>query len=149
MARAFALSGLLRLRQIEKEHAASDLAAANALRRDAADRQAAAIAALHAVPVEATDSGTLFALAAARASSRSMLSDLSALAEQADAQAGAAQAAFTEAKKRAVGLEKLEARHRAEVVAGELGAEQAAIDEVATGAWLRERAAGGDGRGDA
>lgn len=143
MARAFALSGLLRLRQIEKDHAASDLAAANRFRRDAAERQARAIAELHAVPVDATDAGTMFALAAARASSRSMLSDLGALSAQAEAQAAEAQAAFTEAKKRAVGLEKLEARHLAEVAAGDLGAEQAAVDEIATGAWLRERTTGG------
>jgi len=142
MARAFALAGLLRLRQIEKEHAASDLAAANALRRDAGERQARAIAALHAVPVEATDAGTLFALAAARASSRSMLADLAALAAEREAEAAAAQEAFTEAKKRAVGLEKLENRHRAEVVAGELSAEQSAIDEMATGAWQRAREGG-------
>jgi len=146
MARAFALAGLLRLRQIEKEHAASDLAAANALRRDAGERQARAIAALHAVPAEATDAGTLFAMAAARASSRSMLADLAALAAEREAEAAAAQEAFTEAKKRAVGLEKLENRHRAEVVAGELSAEQSAIDEMATGAWQRSREAreGGD-----
>ena len=143
MARGFALAGLLRLRQIEKEHAASDLAAANAFRRDVADRQARAIAALHAVPSEATDAGTLFALAAARASTRSMLSDLTVLAARAEGEAEQAQAAFTEAKKRAVGLEKLEARHDAEVIAGELGAEQAAIDEVATGAWQRGREGGG------
>lgn len=142
MARAFALAGLLRLRQIEKEHAASDLAAANALRRDAGERQARAIAALHAVPVEATDAGTLFAMAAARASSRSMLADLAALAAERETEAAAAQEAFTEAKKRAVGLEKLENRHRAEVVAGELSAEQSAIDEMATGAWQRAREGG-------
>jgi len=142
MARAFALAGLLRLRQIEKEHAASDLAAANALRRDAGERQARAIAALHAVPAEATDAGTLFAMAAARASSRSMLADLAALAAEREAEAAAAQEAFTEAKKRAVGLEKLENRHRAEVVAGELSAEQSAIDEMATGAWQRAREGG-------
>jgi flagellar FliJ protein len=142
MARAFARAGLLRLRQFAKEHAASDLAAANALRRDAGERQARAIAALHAVPAEATDAGTLFAMAAARASSRSMLADLSALAAEREAEAAAAQEAFTEAKKRAVGLEKLENRHRAEVVAGELSAEQSAIDEMATGAWQRARAGG-------
>ncbi|CAM5432959.1 hypothetical protein [Leifsonia shinshuensis] len=148
MARTFPLAGLLRLRQIEKDHAASDLAAANALRRDVQDRQVRAIAALHAVPAEATDAGTMFALAAARASSRSMLADLAVLTERAEAEAAEAQQAFTEAKKRAVGLEKLEARHHAEVVAGELGAEQAAIDEIATGAWLRERSAA-EGRDDA
>ncbi len=142
MARAFALAGLLRLRQIEKEHAASDLAAANALRRDAGQRQARAIAALHAVPVEATDASTLFAMAAARASSRSMLADLAALAAERDDQAVEAQQAFTEAKKRAVGLEKLESRHRTEVIAGDLSAEQSAIDEVATGAWRRAREGG-------
>jgi len=142
MARAFALAGLLRLRQIEKEHAASDLAAANALRRDAGERQARAIAALHSVPAEATDASTLFAMAAARASSR-MLADLSALAAETEARAAAAQDAFREAKKRAVGLEKLETRHRAEIVAGDLSAEQSAIDEVATGGWQRARDGGG------
>ncbi|MEN0086729.1 MAG: hypothetical protein AAGC66_18320 [Leifsonia sp.] len=142
MARAFALAGLLRLRQIEKEHAASDLAAANAMRRDASERQARAIAALHAVPVEATDASTLFAMAAARASSRSMLADLTALAAEAEAEAEVAQEAFTEAKKRAVGLEKLETRHREQLAAGDLNAEQAAIDEIATGAWQRAREGG-------
>lgn len=140
MARSFQLAGLLRLRQIEKDHAASDLAAANAFRREVGERQARAIAALHAVPVEATDASTLFALAAARASSQSMLADLTALAVHAEAEAEQAQETFTEAKKRAVGLEKLEARHTAEVVAHDLGTEQAAIDEIATGAWQRERA---------
>lgn len=141
MARAFPLAGLLRLRQVEKDHAASDLAAANALRRDAQDKQMHAIAALHAVSAEATDAGTMFALAAARASSRSMLADLSVLAATVEAEAEQAQAAFTEAKKRAVGLEKLEARHSADLRVSDLGAEQAAIDEIATGAWLRIRIA--------
>lgn len=142
MARAFALAGLLRLRQIEKEHAASDLAAANALRRDAGERQARAIAALHSVPAEATDASTLFAMAAARASSRSMLADLAALSAETEARAAAAQDAFREAKKRAVGLEKLETRHRAQLVAGDLSAEQAAIDEMAAGGWQRAREGG-------
>jgi flagellar FliJ protein len=139
MARAFPLAGLLRLRQIEKDHAASDLAAANAFRRNADDRQARAIAALHNVSTETTDAASLFALAAARASSRSMLADLAALTERADREAAEAQAAFGEAKSRAVGLEKLETRHNAEITAIDLSTEQAAIDEAATGAWVRER----------
>ena len=57
--------------------------------------------------------------------------------EQVLAAVAAAQEAFTEAKKRAVGLEKLESRHREQVAAGDLSAEQAAIDEIATGAWQR------------
>ena len=81
-------------------------------------------------------------MAAARASSRSMLADLTALAAEAEAEAEVAQEAFTEAKKRATGLEKLETRHRQEVAAGDLSAEQAAIDEVATGAWQRAREGG-------
>jgi flagellar FliJ protein len=139
MARTFALAGLLRLRQIEKEHAASDLAAANALRRDVGSQQARAIAALHNVSVETTDVSSLFAVAAARASSRSMLADLAALAERVESEAVEAQAAFSAAKAKAVGLEKLETRHRAEVAALDLTVEQAAIDEAATGAWARER----------
>jgi flagellar FliJ protein len=139
MARAFPLAGLLRLRQIEKDHAASDLAAANAFRRNADDRQARAIAALHNVSTETTDAASLFALAAARASSRSMLADLAALTERADREATEAQTAFGEAKSRAVGLEKLETRHNAEITAIDLSTEQAAIDEAATGAWVRER----------
>jgi flagellar FliJ protein len=139
MARAFPLAGLLRLRQIEKDHAASDLAAANAFRRNADDRQARAIAALHNVSTETTDAASLFALAAARASSRSMLADLAALTERADREAAEAQTAFGEAKSRAVGLEKLETRHNAEITAIDLSTEQAAIDEAATGAWVRER----------
>jgi flagellar FliJ protein len=139
MARAFPLAGLLRLRQIEKDHAASDLAAANAFRRNADDRQARAIAAMHNVSTETTDAASLFALAAARASSRSMLADLAALTERAEREAAEAQAAFGEAKSRAVGLEKLETRHNAEITARDLSIEQAAIDEVATGAWVRER----------
>ena len=142
MARAFPLAGLLRLRQIEKDHAASDLAAANAFRRNADDRQARAIAALHNVSTETTDAASLFALAAARASSRSMLADLAALTERADREAAEAQTAFGEAKSRAVGLEKLETRHNAEITAIDLSTEQAAIDEAATGAWVREREGG-------
>ncbi|WP_223692955.1 flagellar FliJ family protein [Leifsonia poae] len=139
MARTFPLAGLLRLRQIEKDHAASDLAAANALRRDAGDRQASALAALHNVPVDAVDASSLLAMAAARASSRSMLADLTALTARAEREADDAQTAFSAAKAKAVGLEKLEDRHRSEMVALDLSTEQAAIDEVATGAWVRER----------
>jgi flagellar FliJ protein len=142
MARTFPLAGLLRLRQIEKDHAASDLAAANALRRDVGERQARAIAALHNVSLEATDAGSLFAVAAARASSRSMLADLAALTERAESEAAQAQAVFSAAKARAVGLEKLETRHVAGVTAHDLTTEQAVIDEVATGAWVREHEGG-------
>jgi flagellar FliJ protein len=68
-----------------------------------------------------------------------MLADLAALAERVENEAVEAQAAFSAAKAKAVGLEKLETRHRAEVAALDLTVEQAAIDEVATGAWVRER----------
>ena len=68
-----------------------------------------------------------------------MLADLAALTERAEQDAAEAQVAFTAAKARSVGLEKLEGRHRAEVVAHDLTVEQAALDEAATGAWVRER----------
>ncbi len=144
MARSFQLAGLLRLRQIEQEHAASDLAAANARVHDAAARQARARAALREVPTEVTDAVSMFAVAAARASSRSMLADLTVLAAQRDSEASSAQAAYTAAKTRAVGLEKLEARHVADEVAEDLHREQTAIDEIATTSWRRATADGGE-----
>ena len=71
-----------------------------------------------------------------------MLADLAALTERAESEAAEAQAAFSAAKARAVGLEKLETRHIAGVTAHDLTTEQTVIDEAATGAWVREREGG-------
>jgi flagellar FliJ protein len=67
-----------------------------------------------------------------------MLAELDALAAVAADEAAAAQADYTEARRRAVGLEKLEARHDVAFAASELQAEQRALDEVASAAWHRK-----------
>ena len=69
MSKAFGLAGLLRLRQIEREHAAGDLAAANRLVHEGNARVQRARAQLGDLRAEAVGSADLLAVAASRASS--------------------------------------------------------------------------------
>lgn len=139
MTRAFPLAGLLRLRKLQEESAAAKLAAANASLRETTKIQAQAYQSLAESSTAATDSVTLYALAAARASSRAMLSDLAALGTRRSADADTAQAAFHSARADSVGLEKLEARHKVEAAAEDLRAEQTVLDELAGTAWQRRQ----------
>ena len=138
MNRQFSLAGLLRLRQAEQKTAETGLASANARSSSVRARRAEARAALAESAGTAGDSATLLAIAAARASSQSMLAELDALAAVAAEEAAAAQAEYTEARRRAVDLEKLETRHDAAFAASELLAEQGALDEIASAAWHRK-----------
>ncbi|HAM25370.1 MAG TPA: hypothetical protein DCP11_01330 [Microbacteriaceae bacterium] len=139
MARMFPLAGLLRLRQIQQDQAASDLASANSRADESSARQRRARAALSTVPAEATSAAVLYAVAAARASSRSMLAELEALDAVQRESRDQASVAFTEARARSVGLEKLEVRFSAAVASGEIVAEQAVLDEIASTGWHRTR----------
>ncbi|WP_166878193.1 hypothetical protein [Salinibacterium sp. ZJ450] len=141
MARPFTLAGLLRLRTLQQDAAAGDLAAANARLHESGARQARARTALGGTPTDPTDTTTLYAVAAARAASRSMLADLEALRQQQAEDAAAAESAFTAARAATVGLEKLEARHALAIAADDLHAEQTVIDEIASGSWHRAAAA--------
>ncbi|MFI2563941.1 flagellar export protein FliJ [Paenarthrobacter sp. NPDC018779] len=141
MNRQFSLAGLLRLRQAEQKAAESGLATANSRSSSVRERRAEARAALadsSGSVGSLGDSGSLLAIAAARAASQSMLAELDALAAVADAEAAAARDEYTEARRRAVGLEKLETRHDAAFLAAELHAEQGALDEIASAAWHRK-----------
>ena len=131
MARQFPLAGLLRVRRLQEEAAAGGLAAANRRLRDADDARTEAYAALNDLPAGAVDRGTLTAIAAARASSRSMLAELAALEEARRAEAQAAQESYRAARERAAVLEKLEARHAGQAAAEELRTEQVLLDELA------------------
>ncbi|WP_423921963.1 flagellar export protein FliJ [Frigoribacterium sp. 2-23] len=135
MARPFSLIGLLRLRHAQQDQAAGRLADANERLRDAADRRFAARRTLDESPVEITDAAMLSAVAAARASTRGMLHELDAVAQKRRAEADEAQAAFTEARRAALGLEKLEAKHVEAEAAADLRDEQLALDEIATTSW--------------
>lgn len=139
MTRAFPLAGLLRLRRLQEEAAAGKLAAANARIRATSEVQAGAYLALTETSTAATDSATLHAVAAARASSRAMLADLAALGTRQAGEAAAAQAAFSSARADSVGLEKLEARHAGEIAAEDQRTEQTVLDELAGTAWQRRQ----------
>ncbi|WP_157156818.1 hypothetical protein [Diaminobutyricimonas sp. LJ205] len=140
MARLFPLAGLLRLRHLQEEQAASTLAAANSRLGESSVQAARARTALGGTPTEATSTQTLYALAATRASTRSMLADLEALRTEQQAEAQRAEQAFAEARAQSIGLEKLHGRHTAAAAAEELHTEQSVIDELASVAWHREHA---------
>jgi flagellar export protein FliJ len=132
MARTFSLVGLLRLRHAQQDQAAGRLADANERLRDAADRRVAARRTLEDGPAEVTDAAMLSAVAAARASSRGMLSELDAVAGRRRTEAAEAQEAFNAARRAAIGLEKLEEKHAVIAAAEDLRAEQSALDEIAS-----------------
>lgn len=139
MGRNFPLAGLLRLRRLQQDSAAGTLAAANADLRRAAEARIEAYGSLAATPLEAADAATLNAIAAARASSRSMLADLLASEQLKDAAVNTAQAEFQAARARSVGLEKLEAKHSDAVAVEDLRTEQNVLDELAGTAWHRRQ----------
>jgi flagellar FliJ protein len=138
MARMFPLAGLLRLRQIQEEQAASDLAVANARAREIRSRQSHARDSLGASNSEAASTTVLYAVAAARASSRSMLAELESLSCEHQPVLDQASEAFADARARSIGLEKLAGRHLRQQTEEELHAEQAAIDEMASTGWRRK-----------
>lgn len=139
MGREFPLAGLLRLRRLQQDSAAGTLAAANAELRRTAEARKEAYGSLAETPLEAADAATLNAIAAARASSRSMLADLLAAEELKGAAVNTAQAEFQAARARSVGLEKLETKHSDAVAVEDLRTEQNILDELAGTAWHRRQ----------
>ncbi len=132
MSRPFPLAGLLRLRQLQEDRAAAALAIAN---REAA-LHSARVAAVRrdlrgTAGAEITDATSLRAVAAARASGRSMLASLEALSGNSREAADEALEAFTQARVQSAGLEKLQNRHNESEAVDELRIDQAALDELA------------------
>lgn len=137
MSRMFPLAGLLRLRQIQEEKAAGELASANARSRELRARQARMRDGLGSTSATPTSTTVLYAVAAARASSRSMLAELDALDSEHQPVLDQANEVFAQARARSIGLEKLAGRHQEQQAEEELHAEQAAIDEMASNGWQR------------
>jgi len=133
--RRFSLAGLLRLRQIEQDQAASDLANANALLYESSVHERQLRTALAATESEATGTETLYAVAASRAASRGMLAEACALAAARRLAAGEAQHGYNAARARAITLEKLEDQHAEALSMQELREEQHVIDEIASQRW--------------
>ena len=138
MNREFSLAGLLRLRQLQQDQAATGLARARSRSSSVRAREASARRELAATDDPITSSASLRAVAAARSSSHSMLADLQNLTRLADVDESTARAEFIAARTRSVGLEKLQARHDAEVNSADLRAEQSVLDEIASTLWHRE-----------
>jgi flagellar FliJ protein len=139
MARSFPLAGLLRLRQVQQDQAAIDLSAANARVAEGTARQRRTRSSLGATSSDATSASVLYAVAAARAASRSMLAELQALDCDHRASLADANTTFTVARARSIGLEKLEVRFDDAVANGMLAAEQAVLDEISSTSRHRTR----------
>lgn len=139
MSREFSLAGLLRLRHLQQDEAAGQLASANARLDSTSVQRNRARAALGATRSEASSTEALYAMAAGRASMRSMLADLDSMLYQQRTEADEATSAFAAARAQAVALEKLEAKHIETVIVEELHAEQSVIDEIASTAWHVDR----------
>lgn len=137
MSRVFPLAGLLRLRNSQQDQAAAALASANTSAKAAAARRESLRIEASMTESEAVSPAALSAIAAARASSRSLLMDLEVLCEARNRAAAAAQSDFVAARTRSVGLEKLADRHQHDWRAGQLKAEQSALDEIASSARRR------------
>ncbi len=138
MNREFSLAGLLRLRRIQQDQAATGLARARSRSSSMRTREAAARRELAATDEPISGSASLRAIAAARSSSHSMLADLQNLGKIAETEESAARSEFIAARTRSVGLEKLQARHHADVATEDLRVEQSALDEIASTLWHRD-----------
>ncbi|MBG0740294.1 flagellar export protein FliJ [Paeniglutamicibacter antarcticus] len=139
MSRIFPLAGLLRLQHLRQDAAAADLAGANARASANGARQSAARRDLQETSSEVATAAALSAVAAARSSSRSMLSELEAASLETQADQDQAQAVFNEARAASVRLEKLAAKHDERMAAELLHAEQTVLDEIAVTSWHRNR----------
>jgi flagellar FliJ protein len=124
---AFRLGGLLRLRRLEEEQAAAELARATAERRAAALRRSSAAEELGAASFpDSTDDLSFQAAVAGRASLMGMVGESTLWLA-----AAGAQAVWTTRRTAVRTLDKLEARHDAAVGAEEARLEQLLLDETA------------------
>ncbi|HEV7848762.1 MAG TPA: flagellar export protein FliJ [Mycetocola sp.] len=139
MTRSFSLAGLLRLRRIREDQAAGRLAAANARVRENAARTAQMRNHLGGTESEVSNSAALHAVSTARASSRSMLAELNALAALRQAAADESAAEFAAARSQSVRIEKLELRHGELAAKQDLHAEQLVLDEIASRSWFQAK----------
>jgi hypothetical protein len=128
---AFRLAGLLRLRQLQEENVRAELARTRAqeLQRRRAEHRVRA--ALGETAVDVTSAETVQSIAAARASTSSMLGELDALLAGDVAAVAEAEAAHAAARAATIQIEKLEERHAARTRAEGLRAEQLGLDEHA------------------
>lgn len=132
MSAAFSLAGLLRLRRVEEDQRALEL-------NSARDRESIGLARTRRIrnslsdsPVDPDDFASLVSIAATRASTSTMLSELSEIDADAAAQVSAAVIAHADAHRKTLGLEKLETRFEAARLAEQQRAEQLLLDDLSS-----------------
>lgn len=139
MSRLFPLAGLLRLRRLQQDQAALDLAEANARVVALQARRGRARSALSVLGDTPHTVAAVNAMAVARSSSRSMLAELDALGCKHQEGLDTAQSTYNAARAESIALEKLHERHAAALLAADLHAEQTVLDEIAADRWHRGR----------
>lgn len=141
MAKPFSLLGLLRVRNVQQEEAATVAAAAVRHANSVKVRRQAVMDDLGRSGDAPASPEVMMAIAAARSSSAGQLAELEALMKLADADVELANTNLAAARARTIPLEKMADRHRMAVIAEDLRIEQGALDEIATNSWHRQQAA--------
>lgn len=133
MSRPYRLAGLLRLRKLQEDQAASDLAVANAARRAALDLQAVAQGELaHHGFDPVSETGAWRSAIASRVALRGLVREAAAASELAATEVDQREMAWADARRRAVPLEKLAERHEESEKVEDLRQEQIVLDEIAS-----------------
>jgi len=127
----FRLAGILRLRQLQEEATRAQLARTRATESQRRRAESRVRAVLGDSAVDAASAETVQSIAAARASSSSMLAELDALLARDIEAVELAAEAHAAAHARTVQIEKLEERHDERTRAESLRAQQIILDEAA------------------
>jgi flagellar FliJ protein len=127
----FRLLNLMKLRRMQEDGVRAELARARATETDNRRREQRVRGMLGDTAVDASSAEAVQSIAAARASSSSMLGELETLLAQDQQAVLDASAAYAEAKTRTTQLEKLEEQHAARVRKDDLRREQNVLDEHA------------------
>jgi flagellar FliJ protein len=135
----FGLAGLLRVRRLKEERAAHEIVRARSRASELAQDRHQLIEQLDDHAHEARDVRGIHALAAARASTSTMLADLEALALTQRRVVAEAEGAHREARREVRTVEKLEEKHDEQEREAALRAEQTVLDELASRARSRLR----------
>lgn len=132
MARSFALAGLLRVRAIQEDQAAAELAEAHRRERAARVRAGDTARALGCVfPPDSADVASWHATVAARLALSALLIERTAAQDAAEEVTASRTADWTAARGRTRSVERLAERHADKVRVEEDRAEQLLLDEVA------------------
>lgn len=128
----FRLMGLLRLRKLQEDGVRAELARSRATATQRRRDEQRVRSVLGESSVDAGSVEAVQSIAAARASSSSMLGEFEQLLAQDHEAVRAAEAAYAEAKTRTTQLEKLQEQHAARTRRDDLRGEQKVLDEHAS-----------------